>query len=188
MDRFDYQLVLIAVVLGLAITELLTCVSHMLLARHRTRVFWVHLVWLVTVFFVAVQYWHVMWTWRTSGSLGESFFDYLLSLMIPVMLFVSAALIGPNVPADDDLFDFRAYYFANHRAIFACFALTLSTIIASNHVHLGIPLSHPVNLFRYGGVALLALLAISGNRLLHAIAALVLLAMVVVFALVLAGG
>lgn len=186
MDRFDFQLVLIAVVLGLAISELLTCVSHMLMARHRTRVYGVHLVWLVTLFLVAVQYWYVLFSWQHHGSLGASFAQYLLSLMAPVTIYVSAAIIGPNVPPDTELFDFRNYYFKNHRGIFVSCAFTLATMIVSNNVQLAVPWLHTINLFRYAAMLLLVCLAVFANRILHSVAALMLLGMMVVFATILA--
>tara|TARA_R110002072_G_scaffold217365_1_gene374964 strand:- start:32186 stop:32758 length:573 start_codon:yes stop_codon:yes gene_type:complete len=186
MDRFDFQLVLIAVVLGLAIAELLTCISHMLMARHRTRVYWVHLVWLVTLFLIAVQYWHVLFSWKAQGSLGDSFGQYMLSLMFPVTLYVSAAMLGPNVPPDADLFDFRDYYYQNHRGIFAACAVTLATMIVSNTILLDIDLLATINLYRYIPLALLVVLAVSANKILHSIAALLLLAMLVFFATMLA--
>lgn len=188
MDRFDFQLVLIAVVLGLAISELLTCVSHMLMARHRTRIYWVHLVWLVTLFLIAVQYWHALFTWRNRGTLGDSFAQYLLSLATPVTLFISSAIIGPNVPPDSELFDFRAYYYKNHRGIFVSCAFTLATIIISNHVQIGVPWLGMVNLFRYAALLLLVALAVFSNWILHSVTAVVLLGMMIVFATVLAGG
>lgn len=188
MDRFDFQLVLIGVVLGLGIAELLTCVSHMLLARHRTRVYWVHLVWLVTLFLVAVQYWHSLFSWKSLGSLGDSFFHYLLTLMLPVTLFVAAAMVGPNVPPNAEVFDFREYYYQNHRGIFTACAVTLATMIVGNNVHLDAPWFGGINLYRYLALALVISLAVSSDRRLHSVAAIVLLAMLLGFVVLLAGG
>ncbi len=188
MERFDYQLVLIAVVLGLALQQLLTCVAHILLSRHRTRPYWVHLVWLLTLFLIAVQYWHVMYTWRSIGDLGDTFFHYLLTLLFPVTLYVAATMIGPQVPASAPLFDFREYYYENHRGIFTACAVALLTMIVGNTVHLRVPWLHTVNLVRYGALLLLVALAWSGNRRLHGIAALALLLTLLAFVVLLTTG
>lgn len=173
--KYNWFFVLISVVIGLALTEILTCVAHLFLVRHRTRPYWLHIVWLVMVFMYTAEYWYAAGLWFGKADLTSTFPKYLLTLSVPVAIYLAAAVIAPKAPPDAEVFDLRAYYYANHRSLFLLFAATIVLLAVQRTLATGKPWLRDSNLVRACGVAVLVSLAVWKDPRYHAAMTLALL-------------
>ena len=119
MTPFEYLSVLISIVLGLGLTELLAGLQRLVHARDRVGFHWLPLAWSALVFVILVQWW-----WAAFGFRGQTewnFLSFLLVLLVPVLLYLAAALVLP--PAQSvGRYDLRAHYFGIHRIFFLVIA------------------------------------------------------------------
>ncbi len=63
-DAFNYVAVLVSIVTGLAATNLMSGLSEMIQVANRPRVYWVHVLWIITLFMDLMLYWWVLYRWR----------------------------------------------------------------------------------------------------------------------------
>jgi hypothetical protein len=118
---FDYLSVLISIVLGLGLTELLSNVHRLIQARDRVTFHWLPLLWSGLIFVMLVQWW-----WAAFGlhrQLEWNFFFFLLILLIPVLMYLTAASVLPTIEPEKT-YDLRAYYFSIHHWFFWIVAAT----------------------------------------------------------------
>ena len=181
MHRFNYQIVLTGVIVGLAVAEVLRCVANLVTSRQRTKAYWVHVVWLAMVFMMCVQYWFAAYYWRKPDSESHSFVEFLAGLSVPVMLYLAAMVITPREDQGEGLTDFRAYYYANHRGIFAVFALTVLVYAVQRTVLGGGAWLRSSNLVRFLGVAMLVSLMVWRHPRFHEVMVVALLLVFAVF-------
>ena len=121
MNAFEYLSVLISIILALGMTRVLGGVGEMLQARSQRRIYWVHAIWIVNVFLYLVVAWWIFYRWRNQQP--WTFFLFLFVLISPTILYLASLLLFPrecdvNLPVD-----YKAHYYANHRAFFILFAL-----------------------------------------------------------------
>ena len=90
---FDYLAVLISVVLGLAITHVLTGVSRAINDRHNHPLDWVQLFWAVNVLAYVLAVWWGMYWWKHLSVWTVQEFAFLTSYAI--VLFLMAAALFP---------------------------------------------------------------------------------------------
>lgn len=57
MEFFNYTMVLMSVIVGLAVAHLLQGVAKMIEAPERHKLYWVHLLWIVLMFHNALFWW-----------------------------------------------------------------------------------------------------------------------------------
>lgn len=118
MSSFEYLTVFLSVIFGLAVVQILSGVSLILDARERSRPYWVHLVWTVNVFTLAVVLW---WLNFSLDDIGEwSFFHYGNLVAYSVLIFVLAGLLYPT--RGPEVIDFRAHFARNRTAFFVVLA------------------------------------------------------------------
>lgn len=133
MTPFEYLSVLISIVLGLGLTELLSGLQRLVHARDRVELHWLPLVWSALVFVILVQWW-----WAAFGFRGQAewnFVSFLLILMVPVLLYVAAALVLPPSEDAGGRYDLRTHYFGIHRVFFLVIAgATLLEIVRAMRV------------------------------------------------------
>ena len=110
MDRFEFLMVLLSIIIGLGISELLTNVAIQIRARKSTRGFWVHSGVVVLLFLSFLQLWWESWELRTVEV--WTFPALLMMLAAPAALFVISHLVYPDKIEDADL---EEYYFRNTR-------------------------------------------------------------------------
>jgi hypothetical protein len=120
MDEFSYLSVLISIILGLAITQVLTGVGRLLQARRRVRLYWPAAVQVVLMTVGLVQVWWAMFVLRheTHWTFGR----FLAVLLLPVIAFLVTSVMFSDVPSEGTI-DLRAHYFENARAFFVLVAL-----------------------------------------------------------------
>lgn len=177
MTPFEYLAVLISIVLGLGVTELLAGVQRLAHARERLRIHWLPFAWTALIFVALVQWW-----WAAFGLRGQAewnFFSFLLILLVPVLLYLAAALVLPPDQKDGE-YDLREHYFGIHRLLFIVIATaTLLETVRALRVA-----DDQAARLNFAGTLLLGSLAIVRNPRYHALgtalAALLLIAFVVV--------
>jgi hypothetical protein len=108
MDEFSYLSVLIAVILGLAITQILQGFRGLLHARETTAMYWPSIVWAGLVLLIAVQSW-----WASFGLrrlTDWSFLGFTVVLLENACIYMVAALVLPDF-AEERQVDLRRSYF-----------------------------------------------------------------------------
>jgi hypothetical protein len=115
MSAFDYLTVLISIVLGLAITNVLTRLALVMQSRERVNFYWPPIAWALWIFFISVQHWWSQWSWRYSRA--PTFGGFWLQLLTPVLLFLISALALPDREENGKL-DLQDWYFHNRKWCF----------------------------------------------------------------------
>lgn len=121
MDPFSYLSVLISIVLALGMTRVLAGIGEMLQARKRSRIYWVHIVWTVNLFVYLVVAWWIFYRWR--GQQPWTFYLFIFVLISPTILYLASIVLFPPESQMDKPVDYKAHYYANHRAFFIAFGL-----------------------------------------------------------------
>jgi hypothetical protein len=121
MSAFEYLSVLISIILALGMTRVLAGVGEMLQARSHRRLYWVHIIWILNVFTYLVIAWWVFYRWRNEQA--WTFFLFVFVLISPTILYLASLLLFPREGAVDESVDYKAHFYANHRAFFIIFAL-----------------------------------------------------------------
>lgn len=107
MDAFSYLSVLLAVIIGLAITQVLQGYRALALARRQVRWYAPPLVWSLLVLILVTQHW-----WASFG-LAErrewSFVQFGATLLETALLYMMAALVLPDVKGGEST-DLKAHY------------------------------------------------------------------------------
>ena len=121
MGAFEYLSVLISIILALGMTRALAGVGEMLQARSRRHIYWVHAVWIVNLFLYLVIAWWIFYRWRDQQP--WNFYLFVFVLISPTLLYLASMLLFPREGSIDESVDYKAYYYANHRAFFAIFSM-----------------------------------------------------------------
>lgn len=116
MDEFSYLSVLLSIIIGLAVTQLLTGMRGQMLGRERVRGFWPTQVWAGVLLLVSTQTWWAMFDLRTRQEWDFSNFAILLAQTIALHLLTG--LVYPDFPPEREI-DLRAHYFAQRRHFFS---------------------------------------------------------------------
>lgn len=129
MDPFSYLSVLISIVLALGMTQVLAGVGEMLQARTRSRIYWVHALWVFNLFLFLVIAWWIFYRWRYMSE--WTYYLFLFVLIAPTILYLaSLVLFPPAYPRSDESRDYKAHYYANRRSFFILFGLWVPVDIA----------------------------------------------------------
>jgi hypothetical protein len=163
MNPFDYISVVLAVVVGLALSHILIGMVQLLQRRGRVTFYWIHSTWIALTFVGIVFLWWSIWNFRNITS--WNFFSFLLLLLQPVMLFLAAAFLVPREGQSDA--DMQTFYFSSRRGIFGSFAALLALIIAQNSIRNGSAWV-PVNFYLLAAFVLIVAAAMTERRSFHA--------------------
>ena len=136
MNAFEYLSVLISIILALGMTRVLGGVGEMLQAGSRRHIYWVHAVWIVNLFLYLVIAWWIFYRWRNEQP--WTFFLFVFVLISPTILYLASLLLFPPESDLEESIDYKAHYYANHRAFFVLFALFTPVDIADSLLK-GIP-------------------------------------------------
>ncbi len=115
VDAFSYLSVLLAVIIGLAITQVLQGYRMLALNRHRVRWYAPPLIWSALILVLVVQHW-----WASFGLAGRSdwsFAQFASTLAQTALLYMMAALVLPDVQRDEPA-DLKAHYYREVPAFF----------------------------------------------------------------------
>jgi hypothetical protein len=94
MDPFRWIAIPLSIVLGLGITRLLVAGVALFRSRRDAQVDWLPIAWAASIFLWQIQYW---WAIEELAAMDGTwtFFEFLFLLSLPLLLFVSAALVLP---------------------------------------------------------------------------------------------
>lgn len=119
MDAFEYLSVLISIVLGLALTQLLTSAGRLVQARARVRSYWPALVWMGTLLVILVQTWWAIFGFREEPSWNVG--EFALILAHPILLYFMTVLVLPDAEVEGRI-DLQANYYAQTPWFFTALA------------------------------------------------------------------
>ena len=142
MDAFSYVSVLLSIIIGLAVTQVLTGVRGYMLTRARIHPFWPTQVWAGILIAVSVQTWWAMFALR-----GRSVWDFpsfAVLLLQTIVLYLRTGLVYPDFH-EERTTDLREHYFQQRRNFFTL--LTIAPIVSiCRDLVLHHDLPHRVNL------------------------------------------
>jgi len=125
MDEFSYLSVLISVILGLAVTQILTGFRAILLARTRIRMYWPVIVWAALLLLICTQHWWSMFGLRHRQD--WTFQQFAMVLLNVIFIYMVAGLVFPDF-LGEEIVDLKENFYAHRRWFFG---LGLGTILAS---------------------------------------------------------
>ena len=119
VEIFEYVIVLISIIIGLALTHLMQGIATLVQHPRRERVWWVHLVWVGYMFLTTVFWW--WWQFRLRSVETWTFGIYLLVIAYAFLVYLVCAMLFPK-----DLEGYAGYreYFLSRRQWF--FSLLLA--------------------------------------------------------------
>ncbi len=112
---FDYLAVLISVILGFAITQVLTGISSSINRRHHARIDWLQLFWGINVLFFVLAVWWGMYWWKHLAVWTVQAFAFLTAYAIVLFLLASVLFPGQGGPSDPEQTSFernRRWFFS----------------------------------------------------------------------------
>ena len=159
MDAFGYLSVLLSIIIGLAVTQLLTGLRGLMLRRARVRVYAVPVAWALLLLVILTQTWWAMFGLR--GVRAWSFAAFAVVLLHTILLYLLAGLVFPDFGAEP--VDLRAHYYA-HRGWFFSIAVAVTLVSVAKDVVLGGHLPDAVNLAFHVAFLTSALAALATSR------------------------
>jgi hypothetical protein len=106
MALFEFLMIMISIVIGLALSEMLTGLGRLVRERDTVQFYWIHLLFQFGLFFGLLQQWWESWDLVDIGTIG--FPSALLLLFPSIILYLIAHLLYPRTAPGADL---QEYYF-----------------------------------------------------------------------------
>jgi hypothetical protein len=120
-DAFNYIAVLVSIVVGLTATRVMSGLGEMIQAANRSRIYWVHVLWHITLLFNVMLGWWLLYRWRTT--VDWTFLLFIWITVGPILLYLAAAILIPGELETTGSPDWRDYFFKNRRGFFFVFGL-----------------------------------------------------------------
>ena len=120
-DAFNYVAVLVSIVVGLTATRVMSGLGEMIQAANRPRIYWVHVLWHITLLFNVMLGWWLLYRWR--ATVDWTFLLFIWITVGPILLYLAAAILIPGELETTGSPDWRDYYFKNRRGFFFVFGL-----------------------------------------------------------------
>jgi len=120
LEIFNFLAIVMSIIVGLAITTTLDGLSKMIEYRKNVRPYWVHILWVLSLLFLILQYWFGIlafqqvqaWTYPT----------FVIMLLPPIALYMVADLAFPDFE-EGKKYIMRDYFYAQRRWFFGLAAL-----------------------------------------------------------------
>lgn len=120
MTPFEYLSVLVSIIIGLALTQLLSGAARLIQIRRRVRPHATTLLWMLVLFLIDTQIW---WAAFIRRDIVEwNFFLFLLYLTMPIVAFLLSYLVLPELGDEDDV-DLAANFADNRPWFFGLLAV-----------------------------------------------------------------
>lgn len=110
MTQHEYIFIAISIILGLAITRLLSTVAEMIRAHRHVTFHWATAVWGISVLFFILQLWWVGWELRSYAQ--WNFIDFFVLVIATIFVYGAAELALPR--EDYDISDDSELDFISH--------------------------------------------------------------------------
>jgi uncharacterized membrane protein len=117
MSDFEYASVVVSIVLALGIADILRFIADTFREPGGRKLFWVHLLWVLVLLQLHVEFWWRMWSFRNLITVGSGLGFVLLG---PALLFTATRTLLPTNDSDADL---EALYFRRKSLFFVFLAL-----------------------------------------------------------------
>jgi hypothetical protein len=174
VELFEFLMILISIIVGLAVAEVLTGVARLLKARDTVRIYWVHSLLQFGVFFALLQNWWESWDLR---NLPEITFPTMAILLVnPIALFLISALLYPDEMEGADL---EAHYYRQARPVWGLVILGTFSGSVLKPIALDFVMFQPDNLSGFLIMPLCAVLMATRDRRVHSTISLVILVSVI---------
>lgn len=136
MDIREHSIALVSVIVGLGVTELLGNLNRLIRARRAIRWDALPMAWAAIAFLLVNNFWWGLYLGVTGIEAPTSAGTYLLSLSMPVLLYLICAAALPYARATDGL-DLRTAYFAESRYFFLLVVLYVVNSVAMTSLAAG---------------------------------------------------
>tara|TARA_B100002052_G_C15595368_1_gene468517 strand:- start:45 stop:608 length:564 start_codon:yes stop_codon:yes gene_type:complete len=146
MSAFEFVAVLFSVIVGLAISHLLSAASELIEIHSRVKRYWVNTVWLITIFIWDIFTWWGMWELNKL-----EYWDYPSFFLVVVNLsgiYFMTTLVLPQ-PVEEGQIDLKKHYFSIHRIFFIIIAYNFASIILINHFLFFKPIISPFTIMPF---------------------------------------
>tara|TARA_B110001454_G_scaffold154410_1_gene143696 strand:- start:77 stop:640 length:564 start_codon:yes stop_codon:yes gene_type:complete len=146
MSAFEFVAVLFSVIVGLAISHLLSAASELIEIHIRVKTYWVNNIWMVTVFIWAIFSWWGMWELN-----NLEYWNYPSFFLVVVNLsgiYFMTTLVLPQ-PTESGEIDLKKHYFLVHRIFFIITAYNFASIILINHFLFFKPIISPFTIMPF---------------------------------------
>ena len=118
---FEYLTILISVVIGLALTHLLTNLIRIIHNREHVKPYWVHLLWSATIVLWTISFWWFTFSMSTVREWTLGLFAFVM--VYAVLLYVLMALLFPEDIEKKQ--NYEQLYFQNQKWFFTTLTLFL---------------------------------------------------------------
>lgn len=162
MTPFEHLFVLFSIILGLGLTELLSSFHHLLHPSARVRWHWLPMVWVWIVFQSIVFWWWAMFGFTALDV--PNFFEMVLLLMAPVILYLMATSVLPDLTPGESV-DLDAFYMANRGRLFGIMATHTAVLLVQAAVFSEVSFANYI--WGLISLAVFVALARSGSRRVH---------------------
>jgi hypothetical protein len=175
ISPFEYVTVLIAIILGMGLTKVVSGLTSMVQHSERVKIYWPHLVLIILIFILHIQEW-----WDTYNLLNYKWRlpIFLFIILYPVNLYVLARIIFP-LSFRTKVIDLKEFYYDNFRRIYLFIAISAVLAIIDNIFIAGISPKEQIIQFFVFTSSMTIVISRVQKEYLHKLMALFLLAMAV---------
>jgi hypothetical protein len=118
MGISEYILALMSIVVGLAMTQLLSGAAEIVQPARPVRTYWVHTAWMIYLFVTLIHFW--WWEFGLMRIQSWTFLPYAFVIFFAVLLYFLVALLVPQHLGDRA--DLKEYFFARRTWFFGTMA------------------------------------------------------------------
>lgn len=162
MAVFEFVMVVVSIIIGIAISELMMGVVEILRAKAFNRLYWIHTAWVLQVFVLTVVHWATRWGLRSYE--GWDYATLSITLLPTVVLLLAAGLLFPKEPVQ-----LRDYYFDQRSTLFSILVILMVLYSVEAWVLFDMPLGNRGDRFRLLVVLMYTPLAFSKNPRTHGV-------------------
>lgn len=141
MEIFEYLMVMVAIILGIGVTQALRGLSKI---TRGSKPFVAVTIWASTLFYLHIQVWWGLWDLSAVETWNQAYYYYVVS--IPCALFAATELLLPLGSSPE--IDWQSHFFSVRKWFFGVLVFFVTISILESRVLLSIPLTHPYRLFQ----------------------------------------
>ena len=141
MEIFEYLMVMVAIILGLGVTQALRGLSNIM---RGSKPFIAVTLWASTLFYLHIQVWWALWDVKAVETWNQVSYYYLVA--IPCALFAITELLLPLGSGPET--DWKSHFFSVRKWFFGILVFFIIISILESRVLLSTPLAHPYRLFQ----------------------------------------
>lgn len=127
---FTHVRILLGMVVGLGLTHLIRHFARIIDRPVRERVYWVHLVWAVSMFVYLLHFW--WWEFRLAGSVHWTFMLYLYVALYALLLYLLCAIVFPD--SLEGYSGFEDYFYSRRKWFFGLLALAYVVDLGDTYI------------------------------------------------------